>query len=138
EGWSNTRAPFPMILSMKRIAPGHRNTWFIRVTGTRLSAHFTTQNPKQIAFMPYEDGGPQAWRTEDQPHVSAYKSITGDIFEFGFSDGILQMWAAFCDELVHGREGMSQPFHCATPEEAAASHSLFTAALASQKTGTTV
>jgi hypothetical protein len=27
---------------------------------------------------------------------------------------------------------MSQPFHCATPEEAAATHRLFTAALESQ------
>ena len=65
--------------------------------------------------------------------VSAYPTITGAIFEFGFSDAILQMWAAFLDELVHGREGMRQPFHCATPEEAALTHRLFTAALASQR-----
>ncbi len=43
------------------------------------------------------------------------------------------MWAAFCDELDHGREGMHQPFYCATPEEAAATHQLFTAALRSQE-----
>ena len=42
------------------------------------------------------------------------------------------MWAAFLDELAHGRDGMRQPFHCATPEEAAATHRLFTAALRSQ------
>jgi hypothetical protein len=28
---------------------------------------------------------------------------------------------------------MRQPFHCATPEEAAATHRIFTAALASQR-----
>jgi hypothetical protein len=75
----------------------------------------------------------QEWHQVDIPHQSAYGVITGPIFEFGFSDAILQMWAAFCDELVHGREGMSQPFYCATPEETALSHSLFTAALRSQK-----
>ncbi len=41
------------------------------------------------------------------------------------------MWAAFLDELAHGRDGMRQPFYCATPEEAAATHRLFTAALRS-------
>lgn len=48
------------------------------------------------------------------------------------------MWAAFCDELAHGRRGMRQPFHCATPEEAAQSHAIFDAALRSQKTGACV
>ena len=42
------------------------------------------------------------------------------------------MWAAYVDELAHGREGMRQPFHCATPEEAAATHRVLTAALRSQ------
>lgn len=39
---------FPMILSTKRIAPGHANTWFIRIQGTAFSAEFTTKNPKQV------------------------------------------------------------------------------------------
>jgi hypothetical protein len=43
------------------------------------------------------------------------------------------MWAAFCDELAHGREGMRQPFHCATPTEARVTHRLFTAALRSHE-----
>ena len=34
---------------------------------------------------------------------SAYPTITGAIFEFGFPDAIQQMWAAFLDELAHGR-----------------------------------
>jgi hypothetical protein len=71
------------------------------------------------------------------PYQSAYKAITGAVFEFGFSDAILQMWAAFCDELTHGSQ-MRQPFYCATPEEAAASHRLFTAALESERSGQTV
>lgn len=130
--------PFPMTVSTKRIAPGHANTWFIRVIGTKLSAEYSTQFPKTLRVLPYEPGGPQAWHVTDVAHASAYPSITGGIFEFGFSDAMLQMWAAFCDELVHGREGMSQPFICATPSEAAGTHTLFTAALESQKTGSTV
>ena len=47
------------------------------------------------------------------------------------------MWAAFCDELVNGT-AMQQPLGCATPEETAASHALFTAALESQRTGQTI
>ncbi|MCY9670719.1 Gfo/Idh/MocA family oxidoreductase [Paenibacillus alginolyticus] len=128
---------FPMILSTKRIAPGNANTWFIRITGTDFSAEFTTKNPKQVASLPYTPGGNQAWHVVDAPYKSAYGTITGGIFEFGFSDSILQMWAAFCDELAHGKE-TQQPFYCATPEEAAGSHKVFTAALESNRTGQTI
>jgi hypothetical protein len=69
------------------------------------------------------------------PYKSAYDTITGGIFEFGFSDSILQMWAAFCHEIVHGKSGLA--FGCATPEEAEGSHRVFTAALESQRTGET-
>jgi predicted dehydrogenase len=128
---------FPMLLSTKRIAPGHSNTWFINVYGTKFSARFSTQQPKQLAWLPYTPGSEQAWHVLDMPYQSAYKAITGAVFEFGFSDAILQMWAAFCDELTHGSQ-KRQPFHCATPEETAASHRLFTAALESQRSGQTV
>jgi hypothetical protein len=80
--------------------------------------------------MAYEPGGPQEWRVQDLGSQSAYPSITGAIFEFGFADAIQQMWAAFVDELAHG-ERMRGPFGCATPEEAAATHRIFTAALES-------
>lgn len=128
---------FPMLLSMKRIAPGNANTWFLKVTGTAFSAEFTTKNPKSLASLPYEPGGEQAWHVIDVPYQSAYPTITGHIFEFGFSDSIVQMWSAFCDEIVN-RSSLSQPFHCATPEEAMDSHELFTAALESERTGQTV
>jgi predicted dehydrogenase len=128
---------FPMIVSTKRIMPGHGNSWFLRVIGTRFSAEFTTQNPKQIRFMEYESGGEQAWQVMDLAHVSAYPTITGKIFEFNFSDALMQMIAAYLDELTHGEE-MSGPLGCATPEEVELSHRLFTAALKSQRTGATV
>lgn len=128
---------FPMTLSMKRIAPGHANTWFIHINGTEFSAKFSTENPKRLATLPYKAGEEQAWHLADVQYQSAYPSITGGIFEFGFSDSILQMWASFCDELVHGTE-MRQPLYCVTPEETAFSHKLFTAALLSQRTSQTI
>jgi predicted dehydrogenase len=129
---------FPMVLSTKRIAPGHANTWFIRIQGTEFSTEFTTKFPKQLASLPYKPGSQQAWHVADAPYRSAYETITGGIFEFGFSDSILQMWASFCDELIHGKDGMAQSFTCATPEEAMGSHKVFTAALESNRTGQTI
>jgi predicted dehydrogenase len=128
---------FPMILSMKRIAPGHANTWFIRIIGTEFSVEFSTKTPKQLKYMKYHAGEYQSWQVMDVPYQSAYPTITGDIFEFGFSDSLLQMWAAFCDELVN-RENMIQKLYCVTPEEAKKSHELFTAALESNRSSQTI
>jgi predicted dehydrogenase len=122
---------FPLRLETKRIAPRETNTWVTEIDGSDGSIAFSTKLPKTLRFMEYRPGGKQAWQTLDLGSQSAYPTITGAIFEFGFSDAILQMWAAFLDELAHGRDGMRQPFHCATPEEAAATHRLFTAALQS-------
>ena len=129
---------FPLRIETKRIAPGETNTWTIEVDGTAGSIAYTTKLPKTLRTMTYEAGGQQEWRVRDLGSQSAYSTITGAIFESGFSDAILQMWAAFLDELAHGRDGMRQPFHCATPEEAAATHRLFTAALESQRDGSVV
>ena len=127
--------PFPLRIETKRIAPGETNTWTIEVDGTAGSIAYTTKLPKTLRLMTFEAGSTQEWRVRDLGSQSAYPTITGAIFEFGFSDAILQMWAAFLDELAHGRDGMRQPFHCVTPEEAAATHRLFTAALESQREG---
>ena len=120
---------FALRIETKRIAPGHMNTWTIEVDGTEGSIAFTTKRPKTLRTMRYSPGQQQHWEETDLGSQSAYPSITGAIFEFGFSDALQQMWAAFLDELAHGRDGMRQPFHCVTPEEAALTHDLFTAAL---------
>jgi predicted dehydrogenase len=124
---------FPLRVETKRIAPGETNTWTIEIDGAEGSIAYTTKLPKTLRWMAYEPGAPQAWQVLDLGSESAYPTITGAIFEFGFSDAVLQMWAAFLDELAHGRDGMRQPFHCATPEEAAATHRVFTAAIASHE-----
>ncbi len=140
ETWDNailaceSEAGFPMVLETKRISPGDTNTWYIKVRGTELSAEFSTKHPKTLRTMPYQSGKPQAWHEEDLGYTSAYKTITGGIFEFGFTDAMLQMWAAFCDELG----GNTPTYGCVTPQEALESHKLFTAALESQRNATTV
>lgn len=123
---------FPMLLEIKRIAPGETNTWYLRVLGTEFSAEFSTKYPKTLRTMTYTPGGTQAWQSQDLGSESAYPTITGSIFEFGFSDSILQMWAAFCDELAHP-DDMRQPFYCVTPAETEQSHRILTAALESNR-----
>jgi len=121
--------PFPMTYRIYRIAPGETDTWYIEVLGTKFSIRFSSRNMKGLQFMEYS-GGAQTWQDENLGYETIYKTITGNIFEFGFSDMILQMWAAFMDELVHGKV----PYACVRPEEALESHRLFTAALESQRT----
>jgi len=121
--------PFPLTYRIYRIAPGETDTWFIEVLGTKYSIRFSSRNMKSLQFMEYS-GGAQTWQDENLGYETIYKTITGSIFEFGFSDMILQMWAGFMDELVHGKA----PYGCVRPEEALESHRLFTAALESQRT----
>jgi predicted dehydrogenase len=130
---SDTHGDFPMTLKTYRIAPGETNTWTIRINGTRQSIAYSTRHPKSMMTMDYTPGGKQLWAEESLGYDTAYPTITGGIFEFGLSDSLLQMWAAFCDELTNGREGMRQPIYCATPEETAQHHQVMTAALESQK-----
>jgi predicted dehydrogenase len=120
---------FPMTYRIYRIAPGETDTWYIEVIGTKFSIRFSSRNMKSLQFMEY-NGGAQTWQDENLGYETIYKTITGAIFEFGFSDMILQMWAAFMDELVNGKV----PYGCVRPEEALESHRLFTAALESQRT----
>ncbi len=124
---------FPMTIQTYRISPGDTNTWYIRITGTKFSVEYSSKFPKTLRTMDYTSGGEQAWKVLDMGYETAYPTITGGIFEFGFSDGLLQMWAAFCDQLANGRDKMLQPYYCATPEETALHHRVLTAALQSGK-----
>jgi len=125
---------FPMTLKMQRIAPGQKNTWFIEILGTKTSVRFSTRNPKRLELLEYS-GGEQVWGHVETGYETAFKTITGPIFEFGFPDSILQMWAAFLHELVHGQPP-KRFAGCVTPAEVSLSHRLFAAALQSQKSQT--
>ncbi len=129
---------FPLTIQTHRIAPSETNTWYIRILGTKFSVEYSTKYPKTLKILEYEPGGEQAWRHIDLGYETAYPTITGGIFEFGFSDAILQMWAAFCDQLANGRDNMRQPFYCATPQETHQHHRILTAALKSHKQQTVI
>ena len=126
------RRLFPMTIKTQRIAPGEKNTWYLECSAPRPRRGSRPKNPKRLEVLEYT-GGEQVWGRIDMGHETAFKSITGGIFEFGFSDAILQMWAAFLYELEHGRPARFAA--CVTPEETALSHRLFTAALESHARG---
>lgn len=128
---TKTNSVFPLTIKTQRIAPGEKNTWYIEILGTKASARFSSKNQNHIEIIEYT-GGEQVWQHIDMGHETAFKSITGGIFEFGFSDAVLQMWAAYLYELVH-EQPLKKFAGCATPEETALSHKLFTAALESQR-----
>lgn len=136
EAWvPDPEGDFPMSLKTWRIAPGEANSWSIRVLGMKGSARFSTKSPRQWSYLRYEPGGPQGWVTEDLGYTALFPAITGGIFEFGFTDAIQQMWAAFVDELAGGD---ARGFPCATPQEAADHHAILTAALQAGTTRQTV
>jgi predicted dehydrogenase len=125
---------FPLTLETKRIAPGEMNTWRMRVVGMDGGVEFSTRYPQSLKVMTVRDGQ-QVWEERMAGSQSAQPTITGPIFEFGFTDALLQMWAAYFAE----RAGeLGDAFGCATPGEALASHELFDTALLSSQTQQTV
>ncbi|MDX2066384.1 MAG: Gfo/Idh/MocA family oxidoreductase [Fimbriimonadaceae bacterium] len=122
-----TAEGIPMLLETKRISPGDTNSWSIELYGTEASARFSTQNPKLLQTLLYRPNEDQVWSALATGSQSTYPSVTGPIFEFGFSDAIQQMWANYLVEL----HGDTPVFGCVTPHEARLSHQLFTAALRS-------
>ena len=122
---------FPWTMRTHRIAPGQKNNWYLEIYGTCGSARWTSVKADLLEVMDYR-GGEQIWGQIQTGHETAFRSITAGIFQFGFSDSILQMWASFIYELAHGKP-LKKFAACATPEEALLSHRIFTAALESQK-----
>ena len=128
---------FPMTIKTQRIAPGETNTWYLEILGTRAGAKFSTRNPRRLDLFKYEPGGEQLWSRIDMGCQTAFPTITGPIFEFGFGDAFEQMLAAYVYELIHGKT-LGCFGGCVTPEETALAHRLFTAALLSHGTDQTV
>jgi predicted dehydrogenase len=121
---------FPLSLATKRIDPGQKNTWMFRATGMEGGVEFSTRYPQTLRVMRL-DGGEQAWQEVQMGSQSVFPTITGGIFETGFSDAILQMWAAYLGE----RAGvLGDRFGCVTPREALASHRVWASALRSAAT----
>jgi predicted dehydrogenase len=131
-----TGSEFPWTLRTFRIAPGELNSWYVEVLGEKASARWNSQNPKTLELMVYS-GQEQVWQHVQTGYSTAFATITGGIFEFGFTDAMLQMWAAYLHELV-GETLPSKFAGCVTPYEVAVSHRIFTAALESHASSSSV
>lgn len=130
---------FPLTTETKRIDPGQKNTWSFEALGLDGGVRFSTKNPKLVEVFTVSPvagiGTEQIWQQIDVGSQSVWPTVTGAIFESGFSDSILQMWAAYLAE----REGLlGDRFGTVRPEEAALTHSIFGAAMESQRTGRAV
>jgi predicted dehydrogenase len=123
-------AGFPLTLRTHRIAPGHMNTWRITATGLDGGVSFSTAQPKTVHRFALRDGR-QVWERLEVGSQSVFATVTGPIFEFGFADAILQMWAAY---LAERAGALGARFGCATPREALDAHRVFGAALRSGQT----
>ena len=119
---------FPMTLEMKRMKPGATNDWYLEVYGMKASVKFSSDDPNAFYFS-QQMGAEQAWCRVVVGNKPQFPTATGAIFEFGFADSMLQMWASFLKEI----DGQKVDFGCFRPEESAISHKLHTAALRSQK-----
>jgi predicted dehydrogenase len=123
----------PMRLETKRLAPGATNTWSIEVLGTDGGIRYSTAEPKTLWV--FDRQKEQWWNRTELGFQTPFPTITGGIFEPGFPDCFLQMWAAYAAE----RAGeLGDRFGCVTPEEAVRSHELFAAALESHRMRTAV
>ena len=119
---------FPMFVETKRMSPGSTDEWYIEIHGLECSAKFTTNEPNIFSYT-QAVGKEQAWCKLNIGYKPQFATITGGIFEFGFTDAILQMWCSFIKELT----GEKVEFGCFTLEETKQSHELLTAALKSHK-----
>jgi predicted dehydrogenase len=122
---------FPLTLATKRIAPGEMNTWRLRVLGMDGGVEFSTAYPKTVRRFAVVDGR-QTWQHVEVGSQSAFPTITGGIFEFGFADAILQMWAAF---LAERAGALGDRLGCVTPAEVLGAHRVIAAALRSGGSG---
>lgn len=118
---------FGMLWETRRLAPGQTNTWWFEALGMDAGVRFSTRYPTTVERFEMR-GKEQGWTQVQPGNVSAWPVISAAIFEFGFSDALLQMWAAYLAE----RAGLlGDRFGTATPQEAYASHLVFDAALRS-------
>jgi len=135
-GDSRSGDVFPFTLRTQRISPGQKNNWYLEVLGTKACAKFSTNDTNTLEILEYT-GGEQRWQKISMGQEVPFESITHNIFQFGVSDAILQMWAGFLYEFDNGKP-FTRFSGCVIPQETTLWHRLFTAALKSHKTGATV
>ena len=130
---------FPLTTQTKRIDPGQKNTWEFEAIGLDGGVRFSTKNPKLVEVFAIRDipgiGKEQTWQQIDAGSQSVWPTVTGGIFESGFSDSILQMWAAF---LAERAGALGERFGAARPDEVAFTHDIYAAGIRSHETGAAV
>jgi predicted dehydrogenase len=127
---------FPLTTETKRIDPGQKNTWVFEAIGLDGGVRFSTKNPKLVEVFTISavpgSSTEQVWQQIDAGSQSVWPTVTGAIFEFGFSDSILQMWAVF---LAERAGALGERFGCVTPQEAVATHGIYRAGMRSHVEG---
>lgn len=137
QAWIDSDAgDFPLTIETKRIDPGEKNTWEFEAIGLNGGVRFSTKNPKAVYVFSTEDvpgiGREQVWKQLDSGSQSAWPTVTGPNFEFGFSDAILQMWAVFLAEYC---AELGDRFGTVRPAEALLAHEIHAAAITAHETG---
>ena len=117
---------FPVYFETKRMAPASTNRWYVEAYGVDCSVKFSTDDANGFWYT-QNYGKEQAWCRVNIGYKPEFRTITGPIFEFGFTDTVQQMWVSFFKEL----EGEKVEFGCFRPEETQLAHLLQTAALVS-------
>ena len=125
--------PVPLSLEIKRVSPGDTDSWYLDVIGTEGGFRFSTKEPRTL--WSFRRDKEQWWQKTDLGISPTFKVITPGITEFGFADSFQQMLAAFTAEWAGV---LGDRFGCATPDEAVASHEIWSAALQSHATRSVV
>ena len=133
---SGSANSFPFTLRTQRISPGQKNNWYIEILGTKACARYSTNDLNTLEILEYS-GREQRWQRIDMGSDVPFESITHSIFQFGITDAILQMWAAFLYEFDNGKP-LTKFAGCVRPDETTLWHRLFTAALVSHKKHSTI
>ena len=130
-GPSPDQRRFSMLWETRRIAPGQMNSWSFEALGMDGGVRFSTRYPTTLQRFVRRDGE-QVWEEVQPGNVSAWPTISGGIFEFGFSDALMQMWASY---LAERAGALGDRFATASPAEALDAHRVFDAALRSNASG---
>ncbi|MEI7630574.1 MAG: hypothetical protein WCJ73_05450 [Actinomycetes bacterium] len=110
------------------------NTWYFEALGMDSGVRFSTRTPATYQHFVVRDGQ-QIWEEIQPGNISAWPVISGAIFEFGFADALLQMWASY---LAERAGALGDRFGTATAQEALTAHRVFDAALRSSQTRTAI
>ena len=84
----------PLTFETKRMEPGSTNRWFFEIFGTECSAKFSSDDANAFHYTS-SWGKEQSWNRIIIGYKPMIPTITGPIFEFGFTDAIQQQIAAF-------------------------------------------